>query len=237
MVHIPFLSLLSLQAVFSPFASLLKQEPISTDAVPFVNPNLHGGSLLDRAPNTGTPLLGEPLNVIISGLSSPEVLTNAGFKKFANMLGFGIECFGAHLGDPQTANLGDGHGWVNQTIELRQDYGNADIGSCLESLLGGNHFRLFRQDGPFAIRARCSLRAVSEEENLHDHHTILRTVIILAGDDKLVSDAVGVKKYKGVTYQTEVLRLTGLLPPGSDGVNHRIPTDGVTALLTIKIIK
>jgi hypothetical protein len=59
----------------------------------------------------------------------------------------GQECFGAHLGAPQTANLGDGNGWVNQTIELRDDYGNPDIGSCWESLVGGNHLRLFRQNG------------------------------------------------------------------------------------------
>jgi len=234
MVHIPFLSLLSLQAALSPFTSLLKQEPISTDAVPFVNPNLHGGSLLDRAPNTGTPQLGEPLNVIISGLSSPAVLTDKGFKKFANMLGFGIECFGAHLGDPQSANLGDGHGWVNQSFELRQDYGNPDIGSCLESLLGGNHLRLFRQDGPAANTGALFL-AVSEEENLHDGHNIAPNGYNL-GRDNLVSSAVGVKKYKGVKYSTEVLHLTGLLPAGSSGVNHGIPTDGVTALLTITII-
>ena len=63
MVYIPFLSLLGLQAALSPLATKSKQEPISTDAVPFVNPNLNGGSLLDRAPNTGSPPLGEPLNV------------------------------------------------------------------------------------------------------------------------------------------------------------------------------
>ena len=62
----------------------------------------------------------------------------------------GIECFGAHLGDPQSANLGDGHGYVNQTLELRQDYGNPDIGTCWESLVGGNHLRVFRQNGPSA---------------------------------------------------------------------------------------
>lgn len=51
------------------------------------------------------------------------------------------ECLDIHLGSPFSANLGDGHGWVNQTIELRQDYGSADLGTCLESLIGGNHFR------------------------------------------------------------------------------------------------
>lgn len=40
-----------------------------------------------------------------------------------------------------SANLGDGKGWANQTYELRQDYENSGIGTCLESLVGGNHFR------------------------------------------------------------------------------------------------
>jgi hypothetical protein len=51
------------------------------------------------------------------------------------------ECFGIHLGGLMSANLGDGNGWVTQTIELRQDYDNAGIGTCIESLVGGNHFR------------------------------------------------------------------------------------------------
>lgn len=51
------------------------------------------------------------------------------------------ECFGFHLGAPQSANLGDGNGWVNQTVELRQDYGDIGLGTCLESLIGGNHLR------------------------------------------------------------------------------------------------
>jgi len=29
-----------------------------------------------------------------------------------------IECLGIHLGGPQSANLGDGNGWVNQTVRL-----------------------------------------------------------------------------------------------------------------------
>lgn len=51
------------------------------------------------------------------------------------------ECFGIHIGNPQSANLGDGNGWVNQTYELREDYGDADVGTCLESAIGGDHFR------------------------------------------------------------------------------------------------
>lgn len=67
MVYIPFVSLLGFQAALSPFTPKSKTEPVSTNvgpAVPFVNPNLHGGSLLDLAPNTNG--LGEPLNVSIS---------------------------------------------------------------------------------------------------------------------------------------------------------------------------
>jgi hypothetical protein len=51
---------------------------------------------------------------------------------------------------PQTANLGDGNGWKNQTIEMRNDYGNPDVGACWESLAGGNHLRMWRQNGPTA---------------------------------------------------------------------------------------
>ena len=62
-------------------------------------------------------------------------------SRLTSYLHSSTECLGIHLGDPQAANLGDGNGWVNQTLELRWDYGDADVGTCLESLLGGNHFR------------------------------------------------------------------------------------------------
>lgn len=71
--------------------------------------------------------------------------------------------------------------------------------------------------------------------------------------DNLVKGALGVKTYQGVKYQTTALDLTGLLPPGSNGVNHGmapphlcdvvvhrlaigIATDGVTVLLTVTIV-
>ncbi|KAG6820885.1 hypothetical protein H0H93_010229 [Arthromyces matolae] len=115
-------------------------------AVDYFNPTTNGGSLLDNAGGG----LGEPLNVIISGLSSSGVLSDDGFLNFAKAIGFSTECLGIHIGDPQSANLGDGNGWVNQTVELRQDYGDPNLGTCLESLIGGNHLRVFRQNGPLA---------------------------------------------------------------------------------------
>ena len=51
------------------------------------------------------------------------------------------EFLGLHLGAPQTADLGDGRGWAPQVLELRQDFGDFIIGTGLESLVGGNHFR------------------------------------------------------------------------------------------------
>ena len=52
----------------------------------FFPPPNGGGSELDVA-TTDNPPLGEPLNVIISGLSSPAVLTNDGFLNFAQAIG------------------------------------------------------------------------------------------------------------------------------------------------------
>lgn len=77
-----------------------------------------------------------------------------------------IECFGAHLGNPQLADLGDGRGWVNQTIELRNDYGNDVLGTCWESLVGGNHLRMWRQDGPTATTNAVFLAYVNQRVTL-----------------------------------------------------------------------
>ena len=39
---------------------------------------------------------------------------------------------------------------MEQIVELRDDYANFDLGTCWESLVGGNHLRMWRQDGPTA---------------------------------------------------------------------------------------
>ena len=46
------------------------------------------------------PYEGEPLNVIISNTSSPDVLKPEGFLIWATALGFGVSCLGQ--GDSQT---------------------------------------------------------------------------------------------------------------------------------------
>jgi len=56
------------------------------------------------------------------------------------------ECLGYHIGSTQTANLGDGDGNVPQTMELREERFWI-LGTCVESLVGGNHLRMYRQNG------------------------------------------------------------------------------------------
>ncbi|KAH7908420.1 hypothetical protein BJ138DRAFT_1091291 [Hygrophoropsis aurantiaca] len=198
-------------------------------SVGYYDPVGGGGSMLDNAGDG----LGEPLNVIISGLSSPEVLTDTGIVNYARAIGFSEECFDIHLGAPQSANLGDGNGWVNQTIELRQDYGDAPVGTCLESLIGGDHFRVYRQNGTNADSGALFL-AVSQEEPVTDGHDIIPNGYNI-GRDSLVTWATGQTSYGGLSYTTTAQNITGLLAPGSNGVNHGIAQDGVVVLLTVNI--
>ncbi|KAL1743056.1 hypothetical protein HDZ31DRAFT_83691 [Schizophyllum fasciatum] len=219
-----------------PFAVLALQAcvalatPLTRDAIAYVDPRKNGGSMLD---NAGEGNGGEPLNVIVSGLSSPDVLTDDGIVNFARAIGFSTECFGLHGGGAQSANLGDGNGAVNQTLELRQDYNDAGAGTCLETLIGGNHFRVFRQNGTQANTGALFL-AVSQEEDLAHHHTI-STDGYNVGRDKLVSAAVGETDYDGVSYSTKAENVTGLLPTGADGINHGIALDGIVTVLTVEI--
>ncbi|EJF65578.1 hypothetical protein BD309DRAFT_869059 [Dichomitus squalens] len=199
-------------------------------AAAFFDPVLGGGSMFIDAGNG----LGEPLNVIISGLSSPDVLTLDGVTNFARAIGFSQECLDIHLGNPFSANLGDGHGAVNQSVELRQDFGDPALGTCLESLIGGNHFRVFFQNGPTADSGAVFL-AVSKEEDLEENHTIVPDGYDI-GRNLLVESALGTTSFSGVTYSTTAQNITGLMPAGSAGVNHGIAVDGIVTLLTVNIV-
>ncbi|KAH8083808.1 hypothetical protein BXZ70DRAFT_576971 [Cristinia sonorae] len=202
------------------------------DAVAFYDPVAGGGSWLNSVPNSGGG--GEPLNVIISGLSSPGVLTIDGVVNYARSIGFSTECFGVHLGDPQTANLGDGNGWVKESILLREDYGDADFGTCLESLIGGNHFRVYRQNGPNGNSGALFL-AASEEEDVKHGHTISPDGYNL-GRDAIAAAANGRTSFKGVNYETTVERRANAMPAGTNGVNHGIAVDGTVVILTVRIV-
>ncbi|KAI0758333.1 hypothetical protein BC629DRAFT_1598144 [Irpex lacteus] len=170
---------------------------------------------------------GEPLNVIIAGSSSPEVLTDEGILQYARAIGF----FGR--GSPQVANLGDGNGPQPQIFELREDFGNTQTGVCIEQLIGGNHFRVYRQNGSLANSGALFL-AVSSELNVLHNHTISADGYN-RGRDFLVRGAVGAKSFNGTTFNTVAKNLTAVMPAGSQNVNHNISVDGNAVLLTVTV--
>lgn len=85
----------------------------------------------------------EPINVIVSNRSSPDVLRETGFVAYTRSLGFWQECASLHLGDAQYANLGDGnddergdgYGYLPELFEMRESW-FPFVGSCLESVIG-----------------------------------------------------------------------------------------------------
>ncbi|KAL5524114.1 hypothetical protein ACEPAG_8287 [Sanghuangporus baumii] len=199
--------------------------------VEYYDPATGGGSMLT---NTGNGL-GEPLNSRERRYISPDVLTDRGFLNYAQSVGFDEECFNIHIGNPQSTNLDDGNGWVNQTILLREDYGISNICTCLQSLVGENHFRLFRQNGPIANRGALFL-AVSHEENAFESHTISPDGYNRERDE-LVSLAIrGQTSSDGVTYSTISEDVSGLLVADAIGINHGIAIDGIVKVLTVMII-
>jgi len=220
MISTPLIALLAASAMAGP--------TFIRDNAGYVDPAVHGGSMLDLA---AAPL-GEPLNVVISGLSSADVLTDSGFLNYANSLKLGKECLGLHSGGPQYADLGDGNGKVPQTYELRYDYGSTALGTCWESLVGGNHLRMFRQNGTLANTGALFL-AVSNERDLSHQHTIAANGYN-GGRDAMVKSANGTKgtDHNGVHYQT-TSSFVKMLPVGTAGVNHNISLDGLVAVLTV----
>jgi hypothetical protein len=66
--------------------------------------------VVQTARGTFPPGLGEPLNIVISSLSSPHVLSDDGFFDFMVSVNMAGECLGQHQGSDQASNLGDGRG-------------------------------------------------------------------------------------------------------------------------------
>ncbi|VDC01685.1 unnamed protein product [Peniophora sp. CBMAI 1063] len=203
-------------------------------AVPYYNPtNAAGGSMLDWLVNGK----GEPLNVIVSGLSSSDVLTVDGIVNYARSIGYSAECLGLHSGTPQTATLGDGNRNQSELIVIREDYNNEPIGTCLESLIGGNHFRVFKQNGTEA-QSNALFLAVSQEEDVTQGHTISPNGYNI-GRDRLVAAALennGTSSFGGVSYSITAENITGLLAPGADQIDDDIAQDGIVTLLTVTIV-
>jgi len=220
----------------------------SINGIPaFIDPRTNGGAWLNQAATINNQIVGEPLNVVISTSSSPEILQVTkrgkngeitemkGLLNWANAVGFDRECLGLHMGAPQKANLGDGKGFADQAMELRAHFGIPAFGTCIESLVGGNHFRVFRQDGDQANTGALFL-AVSSELDVRQHHNIITDGYNIGRKD-LISKAVGIRTWNGVTYNTTSVDLVGYLESGNQGVNHGVPVDGIVTVLTVTIVK
>ncbi|KIS71721.1 uncharacterized protein UMAG_00159 [Mycosarcoma maydis] len=198
----------------------------------WIDPRTYGGSMLDLVGNG----LREPINVIISGKSDKHVLSDLGLKDYIRTIGFSFECLNLHMGNLQRADLGDGKGWTPEMFEYRETgFPGAPgrwVGACWESLYGGNHFRVWKQNGTLANTGAWFL-AVSKEKNLKYHHTIDQDGYN-AGRDLLVAAAERGGKWNNVYYKAEVEWVDGLLEAGRHGINHNIGQDGRTAILTVK---
>ncbi|OJA07875.1 hypothetical protein AZE42_07666 [Rhizopogon vesiculosus] len=224
-----------------------------------------GGSMLTQVQDTYPAGLGEPINVIISAYSDSEVLLDngdsGGLINYFQSFGFSTECLGQHSGGDQAADLGDGNGYLNETAVIRWDYGDATLGTCQETVEGGNHFRYWKQNGPTADSGAIFMATSYEMPIAEDHNIIVNGYNL--GRDWLVGNATaqstilptpnmtntstysGQTSFNNYTYATTATYLSGLLQNSSDGINHYQSVavsganaiDGLVALLTVTIVK
>lgn len=225
----------------------------------FYDPRNDGGAFLTEI-SPGSDL-GEPLNMIISGNSDPDVLVDqaisGGLRNYFLSLHFSSECLGQHEGDPQTANLGDGNGFLNETAVIRWNYYDPSLGTCKETIQGGNHFRYWVQNGA-AANSGAVFMACSYEKPIAQAHDIVVNGYNLGRDyiiGNLTNTTVPTLTLKpndtwsgdtsagGYTYHTDVTWVGGLLQNTSVGVNHASTvstpetnaTDGLVAVMVVKI--
>lgn len=203
----------------------------------YTDPRNNGGSMLTRI--NPSSQLGEPLNVIISSRSDPNVLTSAGLSEYFESLYFSPgSCAGISLGGSQQANLGDGLGYINQTDVLRFNYYAGDDGTCLESVKGGNHLRYWIQNGSSA-NTNAVFIAASVEMPAQQNHMIVPNGYDL-GRDQLTgnaTNATGTTSPGGYKYTTTMQQVNLLQNVQTANINHGIGIDGNVNVLTVKITK
>ncbi|KAE8194946.1 hypothetical protein A4X06_0g5643 [Tilletia controversa] len=230
-------------------ANILSNFVPGRTTIDFLNPLLDDTGFMttilpmpDGQPNL---LYGEPINAIISGRSSPGVVDVEGFLRWATSVNLGVSCLGQTNGSSQLANLGDGKGNLTQGNDgtgdngvLRWNYGDPYIGTCKESVIGGNHLRWWPQ-----AKTGAYFLAVSVELSAKLGHMIALNGYN-AGRDELVGNATNPNGtyWQGYRFNTTVEWIPAgvLLNATSDGINHpdvALPgqpsQDGRVALLTI----
>lgn len=230
----------------------------------FYDPRDQGGDWLTQVNNTFPAGLGEPINVVLLGTSDSAVLVDqqndGGLRNYFLSIGFASECLGQHSGSDQAANLGDGHGYLNETAVIRWDYGDPTLGTCKETVQGGNHFRYWTQTGSDANSGAVFIATSYELPEALSHDIISNGYNL--GRDWLIGNATaqssliptadltnattfsGQTSYGGYVYQNSVEYVSGFLTNSSDGINHYLSVgtngtnaaDGLVALLTVKIL-
>lgn len=220
-----------LQAAFGPIAT----------AKPFNNPLNVGGNLYFRfegQPQTKP----EPINVIISaessfgritGFNNSEIfLAQNGLSQYLSALNFSDECLGLHLSTPAYANISS---TTPQRLDFlyRENFGNLEQGTCLESLNGGYHFRGWRQgtSGAWFLGA-------SKEQNLTMKHDLVPNGYDIGRDEVVRRALLGGTDARGCKWKPATLQnLTNLVSSDAGGVNgvynHDIGINGSISLLTI----
>lgn len=241
------------------------EDPLENRDVPevgYYNPKDKGGGMLTIIPVTYPMGQGEPANIIISGNSDVDVLrdqeADGGLLNYFESLGYSGECLGQSGGTKQGMNLGDGHGNKNQTAVMRWNYGDPQLGTCTQTVIGGNHFRYWIQNGPEANSGAVFL-AASVELPIAQGHDIVRNGYNIGRDEIVgnITDEViptlnltadhtytGRTSANGYTYFTDIKFVTGLLENTNDGINHNITvqiegvvnsTDGYVAVFEVRI--
>ncbi|KAL0961222.1 hypothetical protein HGRIS_006189 [Hohenbuehelia grisea] len=228
----------------------------------YYTPMEAGGSMLTKVPETFPEGLGEPINIILTGYSDEEVLNDnedkGGLQNFFLSFGFSGECLGQHSGSNQGANLGDGHGYLNETAVMRWNYGDPALGSCKETIMGGNHFRYWVQNGPSGNSGAVFMAASYEMPIAQQHDIIVNGYNF--GRDWVIGNMTNVTvpthnltnqttystqtTWAGYTYASEIQYVSGLLSNSSEGINHMYSVgpnwtnaiDGLVAVITTKMV-
>ncbi|KAF8260263.1 hypothetical protein EI94DRAFT_918191 [Lactarius quietus] len=248
----------------SPFNLAARSSSRNVPPLGFYDPRDHNGSWLTQVNNTFPPGLGEPINVVLLGTSDPAVLVDqqedGGLRNLFLSIGFAGECLGQHSGSDQEANLGDGHGYLNETAVIRWDYGDPTLGTCKETVEGGNHFRYWTQTGSGADSGAVFMALSYELPETLNHDIIYngynlardwfvgnataQSGVILTANVTNTTTFSGQTSYGGYVYQNSVQYVSGYLTNGSNGINHYLSVgangtnavDGLVALLTVKIL-
>ncbi|CAD6907670.1 unnamed protein product [Tilletia controversa] len=199
------------------FVTLASAASIQTRQSGYADPKSFGGSSLGYFPGNSN---GEPLNIIVTGIGAADT-----FSSWYKAIG--KECFGLHDGGAMQAYI-DSRSLRDQEGEIRFAYGeDPDAEGSLWCVFVPG--QIWQQQGTQAW-----FLAASREKTIFDHHDIVADGYDL-DRDAIVKAATKSSSYKGKKFIATVSYVSGLLPSGSDGINHGIALDGRTAVLSVTV--